>query len=112
MEFLVHCGQQKISRPGEGYCFSVFSRDTFKRSIDDQKTLKRSKSTGNKSENQERWRPNLGEFCLWLSKTFLEILFALSDPHRLRLNSEKNKNPAFNVLLGLKDWDEFHKGRR
>ena len=92
--------------------FSVFNRDTFKRSIHDEKTLKRSKSTGNKSENQERWRPNLGEFCLWLSKTSLDIFYALSDPHRLRLNSEENKKPAFNVLLGLKDWNGFHRGIR
>ena len=46
------------------------------------------------------------------SRTFLEIFFAFSNRLGLMLNSEKNKTPDFIVLLGLKDCDGFHKGRR
>ena len=99
---------KKISRPGKGQCFSVSSRDTFKRSIHDEKTLKRSKRTGNRPENQEKDGGRISEDFVY----GFEIFFALCDPHRLRLNSDKNKNPAFSVLLGLKAWDGFHRGRR
>ena len=60
-EFPVHLRQQKISCPGGGQYFVVFSRDTSKGSIHELKTTKRSKSTGNKFEKQKRWRPKRGE---------------------------------------------------
>ena len=50
VEFQVHWGQQKISRPSRGKCFAVFSRDTSEWSIHEVKTIKRSKSIGNKFE--------------------------------------------------------------
>ena len=50
VEFRGHSGQQKISRPGRGWYFAAFSRDTSEFSIHEVKTIKRSKRTGNKFE--------------------------------------------------------------
>ena len=47
----------------------------------------------------------------WLSKTFLEIFFALATPHGLGQIQRKTKNPVFITILGLKDCGGF-KGRQ
>ena len=48
----------------------------------------------------------------WLSKTFLEIFFALATPHGFSSNSKENKKKTvFITFFGLKDCDSF-KGRR
>ena len=88
--------------------FCLFCRDTSKRSIREVKTTKRSKSTGNKFEILQRWRPESWRNFCGFPRRFVEVFFALSTPHEFRSNSKGNKkNPVFIVFLGLKDFGGF-----
>ena len=93
---------------GWGLVFCLFCRDTSKWSIHEVKTTKRSKSTGNKFEILQRWRPESWRNFCGFPRRFVEVFFALSTPHEFRSNSKGNKkNPVFIVFLGLKDFGGF-----
>ena len=81
--------------------FSRFSLGTFKWSIHDAKTTKRSKSTGNESRNKDGGRiaEKLG---YGFPRRFLEVFFALSTPYLLRFNSKETKTQFLSYSLHKK----------
>ena len=54
-----------------------------------------------------RWQPSRGEIFVGLPRRFLEIFFALSNPHGFRSNSKESKKTVFIVFLDLKDFGGF-----
>ena len=57
------------------------------------------------------WQPSRGEIFVGFPRRFLEIFFALSNPHRVTSNSKESKKTVFIVFFDLKDFGGF-KGRR
>ena len=96
--------------------FSCFGLGTFKWSIHDVKTTKRSKSTGNKLGNKDGGRiaEKLG---YGFPRRFLEVFFTLSVPYLLRFNSKKTKTQFLSYCLHkktvivLKAYDRCHDER-
>ena len=96
VEYPVHRGQPKNSRPGRGLCFAVFGRDTSKWIIHEVKTTKWSKSTGNKMAAASRrnfsFQDVFWNFCsrclpltgCMLQSSWIQLLFVNSHFVNLR----------------------------